>query len=93
MTRVRLEQWLSIVYGLGVSYKRGINSAFSSSWLMGVPWVSKLMSCTEFKRIKSNLSCDVKNIDKVYPGGVGSNRDIAKIGVLLEMFRERCKQV
>ncbi len=39
MTRVRLEQWLSIVYGLSVSYKRGINSAFSSSWLMGVPWV------------------------------------------------------
>lgn len=36
MTRVRLEQWLSIVYGLGVSYKRGINRAFSSSWLMGV---------------------------------------------------------
>ena len=93
MTRVRLEQWLSIVYGLGASYKRGISSAFSSSWLMGVPWVSKVMSCTEFKRIKSNLSCEVRNIDKVYPGGVGSNRDIAKIGVFLEMFRERCRQV
>lgn len=51
------------------------------------------MSRTEFKRIKSNLSCEVKNIDKMYPGGVGSNRDIAKIGVFLEMFRERCRQV
>ena len=58
---------------------------------MGVPWVSKVMSCTEFKRIKSNLSYEVRNIDKVYPGGVGSNRDIAKIGVFLEMFRERCR--
>ena len=27
------------------------------------------MSCTEFKRIKLNLSCEVNNIDKVYQPG------------------------
>ena len=84
---------LALHYGLGVTYKRGIQDAFSDDWLIGVPWVQRVMSFGKFQRLKNSLSVDIpreRNVGHVDPI---SNRDISKIGVLMEKFKKRCLHV
>ena len=79
MTKKDLEQFIGIAYGLGVAYKRGIQDAFSDDWLIGVPWVQRVMSFGKFQRLKNSLSVDIpreRNVGHVDPI---SNRDISKI--------------
>ena len=93
MTKKDLEQFIGIAYGLGVTYKRGIQDAFSDDWLIGVPWVQRVMSFGKFQRLKNSLSVDIpreRHVEHVDPI---SNSGVSKIGVLMEKFKKRCLNV
>jgi carbohydrate-selective porin OprB len=50
---------VDIAYGLGVAYKRGIQDAFSDDWLIGVPWVRRVVSFGKFQRLKNSM-CPIR---------------------------------
>lgn len=81
------------MYGLGVTYKRGVEQAFSHDELLGGPWVRRAMRLAEFQRLKTFLSVDIRGEGENDQHNIDSNRIVTKIGVLLDMFKERCLKV
>ena len=90
MTKDQLGEFIGVVYGLGVTYKRGVEQAFSHDEMLGVPWVRRAMTLAEFQRLKTFLSSDVRAEGENDQHNIASNRHVTKIGVLLDMFKERC---
>ena len=81
------------MYGLGVTYKRGVEQAFLHDEMLGVPWVRCAMTLAEFQRLKTCLSVDIRGERENGQRNIASNRHVTKIGVLLDMFKERCLKV
>ena len=93
MTREQLEKFIGVCYGLGVTYARGAEHAFSDRPVFGVPWLKRVMTHTEFQRLKSCLSCDIGDPGRERIGKAVSNLHVEKMGKLLEKFRDRCLRV
>ena len=93
MTRKQLEKFIGVCYGLGATYARGVEQAFSDRPVYGVPWLRRVMTHAEYQRLKSCLSCDIGNPGLEHVGRVVSNLHVEKMGKLLEKFRDRCTRV
>jgi hypothetical protein len=93
ITKKDLEQFMGILYGLGVTYKRGMESAFSKHDKLGVEWIKGVMTLTKFQRIKACVSTQLLGSNRQTSTQVPSNLHVPKIGTLLEKFRARCKSV
>ena len=93
MTRKQLEKFIGVSYGLGATYARGVEQAFSDRPVYGVPWLKRVMTHAEYQRLKSCLSCDIGNPGREHVGRVVFNLHVEKMGKLLEKFRDRCTRV
>ena len=93
MTREQLEKFIGVCYGLGATYARGAEQAFSDRKVYGVPWLKDVMTLTEYQRLKSCLSCDIGPRGRERTGKIVSNLHVEKMGKLLEKFRDRCLRV
>lgn len=51
------------------------------------------MTLAEFQRLKTCLSVDIRGDRENDQHNIASNRHVTKIGVLLDMFKERCLKV
>ena len=93
MTRKQLEKFIGVCYGLGATHALGVEQAFSERPVYGVPWLKRVMTYTEFQRLKSCLSCDIGEPGRERIGKTVSNLHVEKVGKLLEKFRDRCLRV
>lgn len=93
ITKKDLEQFIGVIYGLGITYKRGMESAFSNNDKLGVGWIKDVMSLSKFQRIKTCISTEDLWSNRTTSGNIPSNLHVPKIGALLEKFRHRCKSV
>ena len=93
ITKKDLEQFMGILYGLGVTYERGMESAFSNDDKLGVAWIKGVMTLTKFQRIKACVSTQMLLSNRQASTQVPSNLHVPKIGALLEKFRDRSKSV
>ena len=48
MTRKQLEKFIGVCYGLGATYARGVEQAFSDRPVCGVPWLRRVMTHAEY---------------------------------------------